>query len=182
MVLMQSGNKLKLGGKAPEFNLVGIDGENYSLKEFEGKPLLVIFMCNHCPYVKAKLEYIIKLAKDYEGKINVIGINSNDPENYPEDDFDNMKKIAKEKKFTFVYLFDEEQDMAKAYGASCTPDPFFFNEKHKLVYHGRITDQMEPRDKVTEHDMRKAIDLTLKNKKIDFEVFPSIGCSIKWKR
>ena len=138
-------------------------------------------MCNHCPYVKAKIDYIINLTKDYKNKINIVGINSNNPEDFPEDSFENMKKISKEKNFNFIYLFDEIQGIAKAYGASCTPDPFLFDKEHKLVYHGRINDQMEPDDKVTEHDMRKAIDLVLKNKKIDFQVFPSIGCSIKWK-
>ena len=181
MVLLKSGNKLNLGDKAPSFNLPSTDGKNYSLEDFQGKPLLVIFMCNHCPYVIAKLDYLIELARDYKERINIVGINSNNPEDYPEDSFENMKKLAEEKSFTFTYLFDETQSVAKEYGATCTPDPFLFNDNGKLVYHSRINNQMEPSDKVTEHDMKKAFDLVLEKKEIDFEVFPSIGCSIKWK-
>ncbi len=182
MVLMRSIDKLKLNDSALDFSLPGADGKNYSLRDFSGKPLLIIFMCNHCPYVKAKIEYIKKLQGEYKGKVNIVGINSNDPEDYPEDSFENMKKYAKKGEYNFVYLFDKTQGIARAYGASCTPDPFLFDGDLKLVYHGRINDQMEPEDDVTEHDMKKAFDYVLADKKIDFEVFPSIGCSIKWRR
>ena len=181
MVLMKSGKKLKIGDYAHDFSLIGVDGKKYSFQDFKNKPFLIIFMCNHCPYVKAKLDYINKLASEYRNRINVIGINSNDPENYPEDSFDNMKKIADKKNFNFLYLFDETQEVAKTYGASCTPDPFLFDKNGKLIYHGRINDQMEPSDKVTEHDMKKVFGYVLNDKKIDFEIFPSVGCSIKWK-
>lgn len=182
MVLTESNRQLELGSKASVFKLLGVDGKEHSLDEFSVNPVLIIFMCNHCPYVIPKLDYIKKLQEDYKDKIVIIGINSNDPSDYPEDGFDNMKKISEEKGFNFLYLFDETQEVAKAYGASCTPDPFLFNEKHELIYHGRINDQMEPYDSVSEHDMRKAFDCVLAGKEIDFEVSPSIGCSIKWKR
>ena len=178
---MKSRNKLKLGDSPIDFNLISVIGKNYSLKDFEGKPLLIIFMCNHCPYVKCKLDYINELAKEYEGRVNIVGINSNDPEYDPEDSYENMKKVAKEKRLIFFYLVDESQDVAKGYGASCTPDPFLFDKYMKLVYHGRLNNQMEPGEEVKEHDMKKAFDYVLEDKKIDFEVFPSIGCSIKWK-
>ena len=182
MVLTKSGDKLGLGDKAPSFKLSGVDGKEHSLDEFSNKAVLIIFMCNHCPYVIPKLDYIKKLQEDYKDKIVIIGINSNDPSDYPEDSFDNMKKISEEKGFNFLYLFDESQEVAKSYGASCTPDPFLFNEKHELAYHGRINDQMEPYHEVNEHDMRRAFDCVLAGKDVDFEVSPSIGCSIKWKR
>jgi len=181
MVLMESKNKLKLGDEALEFDLVGIDGKNYSLKDFDGKPFLIIFMCNHCPYVKVKIEHIKKLAEDYKDRITVIGINSNDPDYDEEDSFENMKSYAAEGNYNFVYLVDESQDIAKKYGASCTPDPFLFDKNKRLVYHGRINNQMEPSDDITSEDMKKAFDYVLEGKNIDFEVFPSIGCSIKWK-
>lgn len=181
MVLMESRDKLKIGDEARAFELLGVDGKNYSLENFKGRPFLIIFMCNHCPYVKAKIDYIKELQREYENKVTIIGINSNDAEDYPEDNFENMKKYAEEGNYNFVYLVDETQDVAKAYGASCTPDPFLFNSNMKLVYHGRINDQMEPGDDVSEHDMKKAFNLVLENKEIDFEVHPSIGCSIKWK-
>lgn len=182
MVLTESRNKLKVGDSVVYFKLPGVDGKDHATIEFKSKPFLIIFMCNHCPYVKAKIDYIKKLQNDYKNKVQIIGINSNDSEDYPEDSFENMKKIAKLNNYNFIYLFDETQDVAKGYGASCTPDPFLFDNDGKLVYHGRLNNQMESSDKMTKDDMRKVFDYVLKDKKIDFQVFPSIGCSIKWKR
>ena len=181
MALTKSQNKIQLGDKAPDFTLLGIDGKNHSLKDFQGRPVLIIFMCNHCPYVKAKINDIKNIQERFNGKLQIIGINSNDPDYDKEDSFENMKVYAKKGNYNFIYLFDETQNTARKYGASCTPDPFLFNKSHELVYHGRINDSMEPNQKAKAEDMKKAIELTLAGKKIDFEIFPSIGCSIKWK-
>ena len=180
MVLTKSQNKIQLGDKAPDFNLQGIDQKNHSLKDFN-KPVLIIFICNHCPYVKAKISDIKNIQEKFKGKLQIIGINSNDPDYDKEDSFENMKVYAKKGNYNFIYLFDETQKTARKYGASCTPDPFLFSKNHELVYHGRINDAMEPNQKAKSEDMIRAIELTLTGKKIDFEIFPSIGCSIKWK-
>ncbi len=184
MTLLKSLEKLKEGDKAPDFNLKGIDGKNYALNDFkDAKALLIIFMCNHCPYVKAKQETIKNLQAKYKDKgLAIIGINSNESENYPEDSFEGMAETAKEKNFNFVYLHDKTQEVAKAYGASCTPDPFLFDAEQKLVYHGRFDDALEPGQKATEFDMDEAIAAVLEGKKPKHNFLYSIGCSIKWKK
>jgi len=184
MVLLKSLEKLKTGYRAPDFSLKGIDGKTYSLNYFKNaKALLVIFMCNHCPYVKAKLEIIKNLQEKYKDKgLVVVGINSNESENYPEDSFEGMVETAKEKNFNFIYLHDETQKVAKSYGASCTPDPFLFDSKQKLVYHGRFDNALEPGQKPTTADMDEAISMVLQEKKPKYEFLFSIGCSIKWKK
>jgi len=182
MTLLRSLDKLKTGDKAPDFNLKGIDGKNYTLNDFkDAKALLIIFMCNHCPYVKAKQETIKDLQEKYNKGLVIVGINSNESENYPEDSFDGMIKTAKEKGFNFVYLHDDTQEVAKSYGASCTPDPFLFDAEQKLVFHGRLNNQMEPDQEPTEFDMDEAISAVLECKKPKHEFLYSIGCSIKWK-
>ena len=182
MVLLESEIKLKTGDSAPEFNLKGTDDSMHSLndyKDYEG--LLVVFMCNHCPYVKAKVDAIKEIAKKFHGKVALIGINSNDPTNYPDDDFNSMKQIATEKGFTFDYLVDETQEIAKKYGAICTPDPFLFDKDRKLIFHGRIDNAMKPEDSATEKTMINNIEKFLAGEKIEKDFDPSIGCSIKWK-
>ena len=183
MVLLKSLERLKIGDKAPDFKLKGIDGKTYSLNNFkDAKALLIIFMCNHCPYVKPKIQTIKNLQVKYKNKgLIVVGINANESENYPEDSFDGMVKTAKEKNFNFVYLHDETQKVAKSYGASCTPDPFLFDSKKKLVYHGRFDDALEPWQTPTTADMDEAIVAVLQGKKPKHEFLYSIGCSIKWK-
>lgn len=180
MVLLESVMKLKTGDRAPHFKLKCIDGKFYSLDDFSKKALLIIFICNHCPYVQAKIETIKKLANDFPDA-SIVGINSNDDINYPDDSFENMKKFAKEKKFNFIYLHDPTQDVARAYGASCTPDPFLFGSKRRLIYHGRLNNAMEPGDKAAKHDMTDNIRKLLAGEKIEKSFVPSIGCSIKWK-
>ena len=184
MVLLKSLMKLKTGDKAPDFSLKGIDGKTYSLSNFkDAKALLVIFMCNHCPYVKAKQKTIIGLQNKYKSNgLVVVGINSNESENYPEDNFEGMMKTAKEKSYNFFYLHDEAQEVAKTYGASCTPDPFLFDAKQQLVYHGRFDNALEPGQESTEFDMDEAIQAVLNGKKPKHEFLYSIGCSIKWKK
>ena len=183
MTLLKSLEKLKTGDKAPDFNLKGIDGKTYSLADFkDAKALLIIFMCNHFPYVKAKQQTIISLQEKFKDKgLVIVGINSNESENYPEDSFEGMQETAKEKGYNFVYLHDETQEIAKAYGASCTPDPFLFDSEQKLVFHGRLNNQMEPSDTPTEHDMDEAVSAVLEGKKPKHEFLFSLGCSIKWK-
>ncbi len=180
---MQSLQKLKINGKAPDFNLKGVDGKYYSLQDFkDAKALLVVFMCNHCPYVKAKLETIKNLQAKYKDKgLILVGINSNESEDYPEDSYDGMVETAKANDFNFIYLHDESQEVAKAYGASCTPDPFLFDSKQELVYHGRFDDALEPGQKATKFDMEEAIEAVLQGKKPKHEFLYSLGCSIKWK-
>ena len=182
MVLLESQIKLKTGDIAPDFELLGIDDKKHSLNDYHGKKgILIIFMCNHCPYVKAKVDAFNELYEKFGNEIHIIGINSNDSNDYPEDSFDAMKQTAKEKKFGFDYLVDETQEIAKKYGAMCTPDPFLFNNQKKLVFHGRIDNAMKPDDSATEKTMIKNIERLLSGEKIEKDFEPSIGCSIKWK-
>ena len=181
MVLLKSEVVLKTGDKAPDFNLLGIDDKKHSLSEFRNRPLLVIFMCNHCPYVQAKVEAMNEIYEKAKDKIAMIGINSNDPTNYSDDSFENMKKFAKEKNIKFVYLVDETQEIAKKYGAVCTPDPFLFDKDFRLVFHGRIDNAMKPEDKATEKTMILNIEKLLAGNMIEKDFDPSMGCSIKWK-
>jgi peroxiredoxin len=182
MVLLESKISLKTGDTAPDFSLMGIDDKMHSLESYVGsKGLLVIFMCNHCPYVKAKIDAIKQIHEKFKESIALVGINSNDSTEYPDDSFENMKKIADEKGMKFDYLVDEKQDVAKKYGAICTPDPFLFDQNRKLVFHGRIDNAMNPDDTATENTMQKNIEKYLAGEKIEKDFDPSIGCSIKWK-
>ena len=182
MVLLESQIKLKTGDIAPDFELLGIDDKRHTLKDYENyKGILVIFMCNHCPYVKAKVDALNELFEECGKDIAIIGINSNDPTNVPEDSFDGMKQTAKEKNFQFDYLVDETQEIAKKYGAVCTPDPFLFDSEKKLIFHGRIDDAMNPEAEVSEKVMINNIQKFLEGQKIEKDFDPSIGCSIKWK-
>lgn len=182
VVLLESQIKLKTGDTAPDFQLLGIDDKKHTLNDYNNyQGILVIFMCNHCPYVKAKAEALNELYEKFGDKIAIVGINSNDSKDYPEDSFENMKKTAKEKGFEFDYLVDDTQEIAKKYGAICTPDPFLFNSKKQLVFHGRIDNAMKPDDKATEKTMINNIKKLLSGEKIEKDFDPSIGCSIKWK-
>jgi len=163
MVLLESKISLKTGDIAPDFSLMGIDDKMHSLEGYVGsKGLLVIFMCNHCPYVKAKIDAIKQIHEKFKEDIALVGINSNDSVEYPDDSFENMKKIANEKGMKFDYLVDEKQDVAKKYGAICTPDPFLFDQNRKLIFHGRIDNAMNPDDTATENTMQKNIEKYLK--------------------
>jgi len=182
MVLLESKITLKTGDKAPDFSLKGIDDEMHSLDSYAGnKGLLIIFICNHCPYVKAKVDAIKQIHEKFNESVALVGINSNDSTEYPDDSFENMKKIANEKGIKFDYLVDEKQDIAKKYGAICTPDPFFFDENRKLIFHGRIDNAMNPDAIATEKTMISNIQKFLDGDKIEKDFEPSIGCSIKWK-
>jgi len=182
MVLLESKITLKTGDSAPDFSLKGIDDEIHSLESYaKNKGLLVIFMCNHCPYVKAKIDAIKQIHEKFNENIAVVGINSNDSIEYPDDSFENMKKIANENGMKFDYLVDDKQDVAKRYGAVCTPDPFLFDEDRKLIFHGRIDNAMNPDATATENIMQNNLKKFLTGEKIEKDFDPSIGCSIKWK-
>ena len=182
MVLLESKVSLQTGDMAPDFELLGIDDKQHSLTNYKDyKGLLVIFMCNHCPYVKAKIDAIKEIHEKFKDRIALVGINSNDSTEYPDDSFENMKIIAQEKGIKFDYLVDGDQEIAKKYGAVCTPDPFLFDSERKLVFHGRIDNAMKPEDTATEKTMISNIQMFLDGEKIEKDFDPSIGCSIKWK-
>ena len=178
-----SPQELKIGTKAYEFNLMGVDDKYYSLDAFKDKKVLcIIFMCNHCPYVIAVQDRINQIAMDYADKsFALVGINPNDEITYPEDSFENMKLRAEEKAYMFAYLRDETQKVARAYDAVCTPDIYVYDEKRVLRYRGRLDDNWKDETAVTKKELRMAIDRLLEDKNVDFEMIPSMGCSIKWK-
>jgi peroxiredoxin len=182
MVLLESEVSLKTGDTAPDFELVGTDDQKHSLNDYKDyKGLLVIFMCNHCPYVKAKINAIKEVHEKFKDTIALVGINSNDSIKYPDDSFESMKKVSQEKFLKFDYLVDENQEIAKKYGAVCTPDPFLFDQNRKLIFHGRIDDAMNPDATASEKTMINNIEKFLNGDKIEKDFDPSIGCSIKWK-
>lgn len=183
MVLLNSSN-LQLQTPAPDFNLPGIDGRNYSLADFDDKKVLVImFICVHCPYVQAIEGRLVDLRRDYEEhSVQFVGICSNDPTDYPEDSPANLKKRAEEKDYGFPYLIDQTQEVAKAYDAVCTPDIYVYGPDRKLAYHGRIDDNWKDAAKVTKHDLREAINALLDGHIPAIPQFASMGCSIKWKK
>lgn len=182
MALMHS-TMVPLGTSAVSFELPGVDGKTYSLDSFSEKNVLVvIFMCNHCPYVKAVLQRLIDLQEETEAQgVQLVGINSNDAERYPDDSLENMKKVAVEKGINFPYLFDASQKTAKAYSAVCTPDIYVYGPERKLLYRGRIDDNWEHEEKVTQQDLKVAIDCIVAGKTVPNEQIPAMGCSIKWK-
>jgi peroxiredoxin len=174
---------IHLGSNAHPFNLPGTDGRNYQLNDFSDARLLVIlFICNHCPYVKAIQDRLVALQGEYDKKdVSLVAISSNDVATYPEDSFDNMKKVVAEKGYNFPYLFDETQEVAKTYDAVCTPDIFVYDDERKLAYRGRLDDNWKEPEKVTHRDLKLALDSLLKGEEITFNIVPSMGCSIKWK-
>jgi peroxiredoxin len=182
MVKTQSSQKLISGSQAPDFSLKGVDNKNYSLKDIKSRTLLIVFICNHCPYVKARINDLISLQSKFDSSdLQVIGINSNDS-SYEGEGFDNMVKFAQEYSLNFPYLIDDTQNVAKDYGAVCTPDPFLFDESKKLAFHGKINDALEPSSNATVNIMENNIQKILEGKKsnIEKDFDPSIGCSIKW--
>ncbi|NOT36862.1 MAG: thioredoxin family protein [Saprospiraceae bacterium] len=177
-------NMLPLGTKAPHFNLRDVlTDKQVSLENSSSKGTVIIFMCNHCPYVIHVIKGLVKLSNKYKDDgINFIGINSNDIVKYPDDSPENMKKFAQEYKINFPYCFDETQEVAKAYNAACTPDFYLFDNSLQLVYRGRM-DESRPYSQipVTGIDLSRAIDIMLKGDKIPDLQYPSAGCNIKWK-
>ena len=176
-------NTLKIGSSAPGFDLPNIDGKRYSLNSFaDKKALIVIFSCNHCPYVQAYEGRIKQIQDDYKDKgVIVVAINSNEDKNYPDDSFENMKKRAADQKFNFLYLRDEDQSVAKAYDATHTPEIFLFDKERKLAFHGKIDDNWQEPNKVQNHYLKNALDELLAGKEISVPETFTIGCTIKWK-
>ncbi|MCF6269038.1 MAG: thioredoxin family protein [Melioribacteraceae bacterium] len=179
-------NMLPLGTIAPEFNLIDTTtGKLLSLKDVKGeKATLVMFICNHCPFVLHVNHELVKLENDYSRLgVGFVAISSNDVENYPQDSPELMKKHAAELGYSFPYLFDETQDVAKAYDATCTPDFFLFDSELKLVYRGQLDGSRPSLEMpVTGRDIRNAIDAILAGKEVDENQLPSVGCNIKWKQ
>jgi thiol-disulfide isomerase/thioredoxin len=176
---------MPLGTIAPPFELLDtVSGRLLSLSELKGnRATLVMFICNHCPYVLHINEELVRIAKDYQPKgISIIAISSNDVENYPQDSPELMKKMAEKTGYTFPYLYDETQDTARAYDATCTPDLFLFDKELKCVYRGQL-DNSRPNSSipVSGKDLRNALEALLSGKEISDEQIPSIGCNIKWK-
>jgi peroxiredoxin len=184
MALVES-NMIPLGTIAPDFSLPNVvDNSVGSLSNLKGgKGTLVVFICNHCPYVVHLLDAFVALAKKNKVKgLATIAISSNDVENYPADHPDLMRKLAQEKKIMFPYLYDEAQTVAKAYDAACTPDFYLLNAQHALVYHGRFDASRPGNDTpITGEDLQNAIDAMLKKDRIPENQYPSMGCNIKWK-
>ncbi|QFU83497.1 thioredoxin family protein [Natronorubrum aibiense] len=197
MVLKESDSELAAGDAAPAFDLEGADGETYSLESFaDAEALLIIFTCNHCPYAKAKIDLLNELAAEYDD-VAVVGINPNDAEEYPEDSLESMREYVEDGTIQYdAYLRDASQEVARAYGAVCTPDPFLFaraaqraaddraaeprDDGFELVYQGRLDDALNPDDEPTRFHIREAIEAVLAGESVDLEWQPSQGCSIKW--
>jgi len=183
-MVMTASAMVELGTNAPDFNLPDTRGDTMSLSDFDdAKALLVVFMCNHCPFVKHVLNGFLNLAREYQPKgAAVVGISSNDVSAFPEDGPEMMAEFAEQMDFPFPYLFDATQDVAKRYHAACTPDFFLFDEDRKLVYRGQMDDS-RPGNKVpvTGEDLRRALDAVLEGKSVPQEQRPSMGCNIKWR-
>src|SRR5258706_6888246 len=178
-------NMLALGTTAVDFKLPDvIFGRTYSLADFANKKaLLVMFICQHCPYIQHIKKELTKLGKDYAAKdVGIVGISSNDAGKYPDDSPKELAKFAKAEGFTFPLLHDDSQDVAKAYTAACTPDLFLFNKERKLVYRGQLDDSRPGNEKpVTGRDLRSAIEAVLADKPVAKDQKPDTGCNIKWK-
>jgi peroxiredoxin len=182
MALQESDSELERGDPAPDFALPGVDGETHSLDDFDADALLVVFTCNHCPYAQAKFDLLNDLATADD--VAVVGINANDAEEYPEDSFERMVENVEDGTIAYdAYLRDESADVARAYGAVCTPDPFLFRREdgeYRLAYHGRLDDALGPDEEATTFYIREAIDAVRAGETVDLDPGPSRGCGIKW--
>ena len=174
---------LPLGTTAPDFCLPDTHGASVSRSDYAGKPLLVVFLCNHCPYVQHVRAGLSEMARDYQAKgVAIVGISSNDVANYPDDSPEKMAEEAQRAGYVFPYLYDESQEVAKAYYAACTPDFFLFDKAHQLVYRGQMDASRPGSDiPVTGRDLRAAMDSVLADKPVSADQKASLGCNIKWK-
>lgn len=175
---------LPLGTQAPDFSLVNVDGRTVSSKDFQdASAMLVMFMCNHCPFVIRVAEELANLANEYQQKgVAIVGISSNDVEKFPQDSPEQMVHEAEQRGYTFPYLYDEDQQVARAYRAACTPDFFVFDADQQLVYRGQMDDSRPDSGiAVTGGDLRNALDAVLAQGPVPQDQKPSIGCNIKWK-
>ncbi len=182
---LTASNEFTLGTKAPDFQLLNtVDNATISLDQAKGKKgTVIMFICNHCPFVIHVNDELVKMANEYQEKgINFIAISSNDVANYPEDAPDLMKQLARDIKYPFPYLYDETQEVAKKYAAACTPDIYVFDEDLKAVYHGQLDNSRPGNGKpVTGNDLRHSLHNLLENKVVSENQKPSMGCGIKWK-
>ena len=184
---------LALGTAAPDFSLPDTDGQVVSLSDLsgDGKPLLVMFICNHCPFVIHVAPELARLGADYADRVDVVAISSNDVEHYPDDSPEKMKQEKAKRAYGFPYLYDADQSVAKAYTAACTPDFFLFDAEHKLAYRGQLDDTRPHRissgnyddrnGAANGRDLRAAIDAVLAGEAVAEKQYPSMGCNIKWK-
>lgn len=177
--------QIDLGFTAPDFSLPDvISGEHKTYQQIRGdKGTLVMFICNHCPYVKHVIHELVRIGKDYLPKgIGIVAINSNDVKNYPDDSPEKMIEFARQQSFPFPYLFDESQDVARAYDAACTPDYNLFDAEDKCVYRGQLDGSRPGNDKpVNGEDLRRALNQVLNGETVPAKQTPSTGCNIKWK-
>ncbi len=183
-MVMTASTMLPLGTEAPGFTLPDTEGNLVSLSDFEeAKALVVVFMCNHCPFVKHVIDGLVKLAKAYQPRgVAFVGINANDVNEFPEDRPEKMAEFARAKGIPFPYLYDETQEVAKQYHAACTPDFFVFDEDRRLVYRGQMDDSRPGSTvPVTGADLRAALDAVLEGEAVPEKQKPSMGCNIKWK-
>ena len=191
MALTES-TMLTLGTAAPGFALPNIDGTAVARNDFAGSPMLVMFICNHCPYVKHLADKLAEVTKRYAASgVSVVAIQSNDVENYPDDGPEKMKQEAADRGYEFPYLLDADQSVARAYTAACTPDFFLFDAAHKLVYRGRFDDTRPKRiesgvyesseNPATGADLTAAVEAVIGNQSVTDEQMPSVGCNVKWK-
>ena len=182
--MLVNASECEFGWRARDFNLLSIEDKFYSLQTIKGKEgTVIVFICNHCPYVIAIAERLSFEAKELEKiGVNTVAIMSNDTKSYPEDSFDNMKKFSNKYKFNFPYLYDSTQEVAREYGAICTPDFYGFNKKLELLYRGRIdSGTMKNANNNIERDLYNAMKMIVKSNKGPTNQFNSFGCSIKWK-
>jgi peroxiredoxin len=173
----------ELGAACPAFRLPGVDGRAWELSDFAGAPVLVMmFICNHCPYVKAVESRLIELGRAYGPRgVQLCAVCANDAASYPEDAFDKLAARWRERGYGFPYLHDETQQVARAFGAVCTPDIFVYDASRRLAYRGRIDDSWKDESKVTRRELAAALDALLAGQRPSLEQRPSMGCSIKWK-
>jgi peroxiredoxin len=181
---------LELGTPAPDFSLPDTDGDTVALDHFRGRPLLVMFICNHCPYVKHVAPQLKRIGDEYGDRVGVVAIQSNDVEHYPDDAPEKMAEEKRERGYSFPYLYDADQSVAKAYTAACTPDFFLFDAQHKLAYRGQLDDtrphrissgNYDDRDGAADgRDLRAALDQVLAGGPVTVPQVPSMGCNIKW--
>jgi peroxiredoxin len=178
----------ELGAPCPSFQLPAVDGKTYARDDFAAAPVLcVMFICNHCPYVKAVEDRIIRLARAFEGRgVQMVAVCSNDAESYPDDAFDKLRDRWRDKGYGFPYLYDEAQDVARSFGAVCTPDIFVYDRgndgSRKLAYRGRIDDAWKDESKVTRQELAEALEALVSGRTPSSQQRPSMGCSIKWRQ
>ena len=176
-------NMLALETKCPEFSLPDVvSGRNVGSLDFNGRPLLVMFICNHCPFVKHVRDKLAEIGRVYGSRVGIVAINSNDVANYPDDSPEKMKVEARDAGYTFPYLFDETQAVARSFAAACTPDFYVFDRDHRLAYRGQLDGSRPGNDlPVSGVDLTKALDALLAGGRPSADQRPSLGCNIKWK-